>query len=168
MIEFARIVQLHLARYPLMRPQDFCKLAYQSEFGPEHMIAAEQAVSGRLLAEWQSGHLPVVAVNPEPIGNGLCRFYLTDAYDPAKATPVLARLFIQSAHEHRGTPEGLAERLELFRKLPVEGMEAWLAQYKRQGYPPMHHSDTYREAYHPHYRVLREPLAQELPGLLST
>jgi hypothetical protein len=166
MIEFERIAGFHRTRYPLMRPQDFGKLAYQSEYGPEHMVADERAAAARILEEWQAVSGAGAPCGSEPIGNGLCRFHLIGGYDPAKAAPVLAKLFVQSAAEHRGTQEGLLARLEILRRMPVEGMEAWLAAYRRQGCPPVHHSDAYRGAYGPHYRVLREVLALRLPALL--
>ena len=34
--EFQTVLREHLARYPLMEPQDCAKLAYQSTFGPAH------------------------------------------------------------------------------------------------------------------------------------
>ena len=36
---FPALARLHARRYPLMAPQDFGKLAYQSEFGPGHMVS---------------------------------------------------------------------------------------------------------------------------------
>lgn len=39
---FADILAAHLAAYPLMRPEDAYKLAYQSEFGGGHMVTDEQ------------------------------------------------------------------------------------------------------------------------------
>ena len=44
MTEFERVVRDHGARYPIMLPQDYGKLAYQSEFGPAHLITDERAV----------------------------------------------------------------------------------------------------------------------------
>ncbi len=34
---FLQIVRDHRARYPLMQPQDYGKLAFQSEYGPKHL-----------------------------------------------------------------------------------------------------------------------------------
>ena len=165
MTEFERVVHDHGVRYPIMLPQDYGKLAYQSEFGPAHLITDERAVTERILSEWRaaSGYDP--PCNPEPIGNGLCRFHMTDAFDPAEAAPVLAALFIRSAKEHAGTREGLLARLAVLQSLPVAGMEAWLAGYKKNGCPPVRHSEAFRTAYRPHYRVLCEPLARSFPAL---
>ena len=39
--------------------------------------------------------------------------------------------------------------------------------YRRQGCPPVHHSPAYREAYDPHYRVLRTAYGGYFPALLA-
>ena len=51
MTPFSEIVQAHAARYPAMTPQDYAKLAYQSEFGPEHMVSSRERVCAGLAAE---------------------------------------------------------------------------------------------------------------------
>ena len=159
MTEFLQIAQEHQRRYPLMQPADFGKLAFQSEFGPEHLLSDEQTVVRRIRQEWETVPDAVPARNPEPIGNGLCRFHLTrEAFSP-EAVITLARLFIRSAAEHRGTAAGLEARLNALESLPVEGMRVWLQAYRRQGCPPVHHSDAFRLSYQPHYRVLLETQA---------
>ncbi|WP_337549370.1 hypothetical protein, partial [Dysosmobacter welbionis] len=45
--EFQTVLREHLARYPLMEPQDCAKLAYQSTFGPAH--AAGEHEPGQFL-----------------------------------------------------------------------------------------------------------------------
>lgn len=165
MTEFERIVRDHGARYPRMLPQDYAKLAYQSEFGPAHLVTDELEVIESILTEWQTVSGVNPPCNPEPIGNGFCRFHMTDAYDPVKASPVLAALFIRSAGERTGTHEGLLARLDVLRRMAIEGMEAWLDAYRQRGCPPVRHSEAFREAYQPHYRVLLESLARRYPAL---
>ncbi|MBN1778153.1 MAG: hypothetical protein JW811_08540 [Clostridiales bacterium] len=135
MTDFSAIIRIHRARYPLMRPQDYGKLAYQSEFGPGHMIANERDAEIRLLEEWQGVSDAAVPCNPETIDNGLCRFHLTDALFSPENANALARLFVRSAREHAGTREGLEARLVTLARLDVEGMKAWLETYRRQGLP---------------------------------
>jgi hypothetical protein len=165
MQNFIEIIRIHAARYPLMLPQDYGKLAYQSEFGPAHMITDEAAVASSILAEWQTVSPSIAPCNPEPIGNDLCRFHLTKDTCSADTAAILAGLFIRTATEHTGTDAGLQARLELLSRLPVNGMQAWIAEYRRRGCPPVHHSKTFRDAYHPHYRVVLESLANRLPVL---
>ena len=68
---FLEIARVHWARYPAMEPQDFAKLAYQSTFGPAHMVQSPDKVLAALLEEHKkAGTEPIP---PESIGNGLCR-----------------------------------------------------------------------------------------------
>ena len=159
MTEFEQIALAHRERYPLMRPRDFGKLAYQSEFGPEHMVTNEREIAAYILREWQAVSANAVPCNPEPIGNGICRLHLARETSSQEAAAALAELFMQSAREHTGTPEGLQKRLEILSRLPVSGMGAWLEAYRLQGCPPVHHSEEFRAAYQPHYRILLTPLA---------
>ena len=158
MTEFAKIIQEHRERYPRMEPQDYGKLAYQSEFGPEHLVQDGEFVLRYLEQERAelSEHCP--AVPPEPIGNGLCRVYLSNDTD----LPTLGEAFFRSAQEHKGTPEGLERRLALLETLDVPGMTEWLVQYRAVGCPALRHSQTYRDAYHPHYRVVKAEYAEQM------
>ena len=47
--EFQTVLREHLARYPLMEPQDCAKLAYQSAFGPAHAAGDRGDVLRQLL-----------------------------------------------------------------------------------------------------------------------
>ena len=49
-LNFLEILQTHAARYPLMQPQDYAKLLYQSEFGPRHLLTTPD----NLEQEWQA------------------------------------------------------------------------------------------------------------------
>ena len=159
MKEFELILQEHSVRYPKMEPQDYGKLAFQSEFGPEHLVSDVDSVLPYLKQEWSELPADCPAIPVEPIGNGLCRFHLSACTE--EQLPVLAELFCRSAQEHRGTREGLDARLELVRGLNVPGMEQWLADYVAQGCPAVRHSQTFRDAYEPHYRVIKLEYAEE-------
>ena len=83
------------------------------------------------------------------------------------AAPLLADLLLLTAAEHHGTAADLEECLTAAEALPLPGMADWLAVYRRQGCPPVHHSPAYREAYDPHYRVLRTAYGGYFPALLA-
>ena len=159
MKEFELILQQHSARYPKMEPQDYGKLAFQSEFGPEHLVTDVEAVLAYLKQEWSGLPQGCPAIAPEPIGNGLCRLHLSACTE--EQLPRLAELFCRSAQEHKGTHEGLHVRLELVRALNVPGTEEWLAEYAAKGCPMVRHSQTFRDDYEPHYRVIKLEYAEE-------
>lgn len=197
---FTQILKEHLRKYPLMEPQDFGKLAYQSAFGPEHLIAdsiqkncADAQIHGSptvgkiMMQEWQELVGESTPRMPEAIGGQFCRFPLS-ACESADAVELLAELFIASANKMQGSTDGiqgnadgmqekedetqgnaagLQIRLEQIERLKIAGMAEWMTEWKQKGCPPVHHSETYRNAYHPHYRLLRKAYADYFPALLA-
>ncbi len=175
------ILSLHRQRYPLMEPADYGKLIYQNEYGPEHMISSPDQVLRRLTQEWEeaaTGQNPPCAPSIEEIGNHLYRFHLTADYDPSIAAPLLARLFCLTGKQRRGTSEGLKKKLAVLREQGQQpgfpAPEPWLSGYIRSGCPALHHSEAFRQAYAPHYRILRDeyaiyfPILDRIEGLLRT
>lgn len=162
--DFLTIAAEHWARYPLMEPRDFAKLSYQSEFGPAHMVRSQDRVLAALLAERKEAGAEPKPL--EPIGNGLCRFPITQALSTLWELPLIGRMFTRTMALTEGTEAGLLEKLEQLASLPVPGLEEYLEVWRREGCPPVHHSETFRNAYRPHYRVLRTDLARFLPALI--
>ena len=152
------ILKQHAARYPQMEPTDAVKLIYQNEFGGGHLIADEAACLAYLRAEHEK--TPATPYYAEDLGNGICRVYLGGIQD----VEALGRAFLESAAKHKGSLPAFLEKLEKLRKVTREGvfafapedLESYLAEYEKAGYPPVSHSEAYRNAYHPAYRVIRK------------
>ncbi len=166
MSSFREVLSGHRSRYPLMQPQDYGKLAYQSEFGPEHLAPDGEMARRSILEEWRSVPPADPVRPPEPIGGGVYRFHLAPGGGTEGAAALLARLFCLTARSHRGTAAGLAEKLRLLGALELPGMADWLADYRGRGCPPVRHSPQFRAAYRPHYRLLRDAYACYFPALL--
>ncbi len=149
----------HAARYPRMEPQDFGKLIYQSEFGPGHFIKDRQSALSYLQKERKEIVKGGTPEKPEPIGNTFCRFPLSFCRAGQKAEELLTDLFVLTAQSHTGTMDGLLEKLSLIKSLKIPGMEEWADAWQSAGCPAVHHSKRYREAYRPHYRLLRRDYA---------
>lgn len=167
MTPFQTILSAHLARYPNMAPADCAKLAYQHRFGPAHLISDEQAALTALRQEWEqvptgSPHRP-----PEDIGNGLCRFHLNDIPEKDLGAYILVKLFILTANEYAAGEGELYGELSALEKLPLPGMEEYLRGYRERGCPPVRHSEGYRLAYAPSYRLLKWEYARLFPVLLE-
>lgn len=160
--DFGQIIEKHRNWYPLMEPQDFGKLAFQSEFGAEHMVCDEKQAESFLMEEWsalprdravdvwQEGQEPVLQVS-----GSLCRFPLS-VCRTVDDVRLLAHLFVVTADKYKGTVDGLEEKLDQIKALHIPGMEEWAARWKQEGYTPVHHSRIYRENYQPHYRLIRK------------
>jgi hypothetical protein len=143
-----------------MKPGDEVKLIYQNEFGGGHLIRDEAACLRFLQREYDSieknRDLPI----GEDIGNGILRVNLA-ALKPEDLER-LGAVFLRSAAEHTGDPARFLEKLDVLRTLTREGvfafgtqeLESYLEDYGRAGYPPVSHSDFYREKYKPAYRIV--------------
>lgn len=164
---FSAVLADHAARYPAMEPRDFAKLAYQSVFGPEHLLRDPEAFQAALDREWAEAEGPAPAPNPEAVGGGLCRFHLGAEADRSPAVPLLTRLALRTAREHTGGPAELDRALAALEGLSRPGMGAFLDRWRREGCPPVHHSDAFRAAYRPHYRLIRLSYGGYFPALLA-
>lgn len=163
MNELERILKDHAMRYPLMEPADAVKLIYQNEFGGGHLIRDEQAVRNYLRQEYAgSAHDPSLP-RYENIGNGLVRVHLAALNEADLGA--LAEDFIRSAASHRGNQLCFLQKLAVLQQMTQAGifrfdsdaLKLYLEEYARAGYPMVSHSEAYRQAYHPAYRVVSAP-----------
>ena len=155
------ILRIHAMKYPLMEPTDAVKLLYQNEFGGGHLIRDEEKCLSYLCREYES---QIQTNEPllEDIGNGLVRVNLRALDAHGYSPEQLGRDFIRSAAAHRGDLNSFLKKLELLRTLTGEGvfsfslreLEDYLLPYREAGYPMVSHSETYRAAYAPAYRIV--------------
>lgn len=165
------ILLAHAEKYPKMEPTDGVKLLYQSEFGGGHLILDEAACLHFLREEYavtpQQSGIPLT----EDIGGGICRVDLAALDAHGISVEALGQAFLQSAAIPRGSMNSFRKKLELLTDLTAEGKmpfssEAllnYLAQYEAAGFPPVSHSEAYRQAYHPAYRVIDPNILKKVP-----
>ncbi len=165
-VDFLQILEEHQQRYPLMRAQDYGKLAYQNVFGPSHITLDMEHTLSFIQEEWEAVPVDSPPLPPEPIGNGLCRFHLTKGYDKAAAAPILAGLLQLTAKEHQGSVADFREKLTMLQARNIAGMSEWLSTYDWTKCPPFHHSPLFNKTYQPHYRLLKWEYAQFFPAML--
>lgn len=153
------LIRTHLTKYPLMELTDMIKLLYQNEFGPGHMISDESESLKRLTEEWES--LPRLSSSPltEPIGNHLVRVHL--AALNREELSLLNAMFCRTAGQTQGNREQFMKRLDCL-SLYFPHADGFLTDYKKRGCPPVGHSNHYRKAYQPAYRVISESYASFL------
>ena len=150
----------HAKRYPLMQPRDAVKLIYQNEFGGGHLIRDEEACLNYLRREYADLEKDPTAPMYEDIGNGIVRVNLAAVRE--EDLEQLGQDFIASAAKHKGTLDSFLNKLEVLQTLTTEGMFAfdldalntYLSEYKAAGYLAVSHSEQYRQAYKPSYRVI--------------
>ena len=154
----------HFDRYPQMQPQDAVKLIYQQEFGPGHLVKDEMKAMEYLRQEMAGVGEPMPGeALYESIGNGLCRLNLRPC--KAKGIPLedILRLFAETANGTQGDKKKFSAGIHVLQKLAEEDetpfepvlLDIFLAKYPKSC-PAVHHSDAYRLAYQPAYRVVSQ------------
>jgi hypothetical protein len=160
-----RLIDDHLARYPAMQPADVHKLLYQGVLGPEHLIASPEAFAARLRVEY--GAVPPDVVDPlwEPVrpDGALGRVNLRPFKARGGDVERLIAACLETAGRTWGKPAGLRAAWATFVELcqsgrwaafPLAGVLAMSDRLEAEGFPPIHHSITYRQAYRPAYRLV--------------
>lgn len=161
MEELEQILREHAKRYPKMQPTDAVKLIYQNEFGGGHLIRDEEAVLNYLRREYASVQKDPSAPLYENIGNGIVRVNLAAVKE--ENLEQLGRDFIRSAAEHKGNLQSFKKKLSVLLELAKRGvftfgiddLRTYLAEYETAGCPAVSHSQQYRAAYQPAYRIIK-------------
>lgn len=164
MEELEQILLRHARRYPVMEPTDAVKLIYQNEFGGGHLIRDPEAMLDYLRLEYASVEKQPGAPMQESIGNGIVRIALASL--PPEDLEKLGQCFLRSAAAHKGSMDSFLSKLALLRAMTFQGsmpfsmeaLDAYLKEYQKAGFPMVSHSEAYRRAYAPAYRVVRKDL----------
>ena len=157
------ILLFHFARYPKMTPQDAVKLLYQSAFGPGHLIRDEGMARARLaeeLAATPEHNEPLL----EDIGGGYARLHLGAAKAQKLPLDTIFARFFASAQAACPGKAAFEAGLSCLEGLTAQGrapfapaaLAAYLTEYRAEGCPMVSHSQTYRDHYHPAYRVVKK------------
>lgn len=156
----------HVRRYPLMEPRDAVKLIYQNEFGGGHLIRDAEGCMAYLSREYASTVQKPDAPLAESIGNGMVRIHLAALDAHHFSVQELCDIFIRSSSRHRGNMDAFQAKLLVLKELTQAGnmpfspeaLDEYLAACEKAGFPAVSHSEAYRSAYHPAYRVVEASL----------
>ena len=166
----------HGQAYPSLQIADIFKYLFQSAFGCEHLVSSEEMAIAYIRREAALCGTSPAAESPavEPLDGDFARVHLA-TLGAGLSPETLAKLFCRSANAGDPSPEArllrqekaiadLEEKLGVARdmiaaeELPGELSEfdTALATWREHGYPAIHHSETFRAAYAPAYRVVCE------------
>lgn len=159
MKNFKDIILYHIEKYPEIMVEDLYKLLFQASFGPGHLINdCDRALN--YLKEELSLELKD-DIKHEEIGNGYIRLYL-NGYNIEDADWILKMMldsikiekdidFFMNAYEQSCDVIKTKKGNE-FLKAFIEFVEKMISL----DLPAVHHSETYRKKYNPHYRVIKK------------
>ncbi len=163
--DFEKILLYHFEKYPLMTPVDAVKLCYQSAFGCGHLVKNKDFALSMLKKEIDETTQELDAQLFEPIGEEYVRLDLHKAKALGISEEKIAKIFIESANS--GEKTELEPKIEVLKKLAKEGKTPfseksfleYLSGYKGE---MVSHSEEYRKAYAPAYRVVLKKLSENL------
>lgn len=158
-----------LRLHPSITPQDLAKLCYQAARGAEHLLSDPDSARWYLAHEMEATEASKEIPLYEAISPDMTRVNLAAWKSCGLTADDLFPLFLATAS---ASPEGedrLPDYLAQVSSLMADGAfsvssrdwEAFLARYKNMGMPAVHHSDAYRRAERPAYRIVHAELLRE-------
>lgn len=171
--EPATFIREFVARYPHATLQDIYKGEFQDQFGPSHLLSNREAVMSYILRElsmadtlggdycepcgWQKRYW---RVNLSVIrDNILSADDFVDAFmaSAPDTLPTLSQAWIDEWHSLRATVKEVCPNLESY-----AADSARIEQLHSEGNYVMHHSRTFNMHHHPHYRIMRNDIVQQV------
>ena len=157
--------QLHL--HPAMQPRDVIKLCYQAARGAEHLLADLTRARAYFDAEYAATPADTSLPLFESLSENVARMNLAVWKAANLPAEWLFRMFVHTAR----VPMGGAELLESYiaaASAIVGDLPGWketLAAWHGAGMPAVHHSEEYRTAENPAYRIVNRHFRCILPLL---
>lgn len=158
----------HYQQYPQLQIQDVFKYIHQSSFGCEHMVSSLEAATEYIREESRGICKSDVLI--DRLDGNYSRVHL--AYLEQGLTPdTLGRLFFASAKNEPDGKEKPEYKLSVAKELvhekllpfPQDEFDEAVKAWQDKGYPALHHSDIFRSAYSPAYRVISNRFVPFLP-----
>jgi hypothetical protein len=154
-----------------MQLDDIYKLLHQAALGPGHAVDNPAATRKRLDEELATlGEAPAEllqdVISPDGrLARVHLRPYLASGGDP----DTLHRAFVATANSYPASPDKLAKFCGCLGDLAAAGgipfareeVIAYFGKIARDGYPAVRHSEAFRVAYRPAYRVVAVDLLQK-------
>jgi len=174
-----RLIAEHQARHQHFDVRDAYKLIYQGIFGVAHILENREAAQQYLQTEFD-------AVEPSPNEPLLEEISLNGEVVRVNLRPFKAQQFplhrlfevmVQTAEEIQGSQEEFMRLWGQFTTLVREKrlafdrqtLDTFDAEVRAANYPPVHHSEGYKRANRPAYRVVKRSIFQRMfrPGNTS-
>ena len=166
-MNFTAYVEEQLRLHPAAQSQDVIKMCYQAARGAEHLLS--DTTHARAYFDQEYAATPADSTQPlfEAISADVCRVNLAAWKAASLPAEWLFRMFAHTASVPMGGAELLeqyiAEAAVVASALP--GWEEALAAWKAAGMPAVHHSERYRAAEKPAYRIVNGRFRDILPIL---
>jgi hypothetical protein len=166
------LLQQHATWYPLVEQRDIYKLVYQGIMGSEHLISSPQGFINSLVEEFEPLQADPSARLLEPIrpDRALIRVNLRPYKALHQPVEVLVPGLLETARVFNGDLEEFksvwmrfvrACEQGQFSSFEVSEVYVFTTWIEGLGFPAVHHSEAYRRAYQPAYRLISARLAAQ-------
>ena len=150
----------HCSKHPQLQISDLFKYIYQSAFGCEHLVTSFERALAYIESEYQTAKF-TDGDEIESLDGDYSRVCLS-IINKGISAKTLAKIFVNSSKTEIHGAERLQEKISVAKELVSEGslpfttsdFEQELSNWKSLGYPAIHHSIDYKNAYYPAYRVI--------------
>lgn len=173
------LIDQHLQRYPRMEARDVYKLLFQGVLGSEHLIASPESFAQYLKEEFSQVGMAISepvfdAIRPD---ERLWRVNLRPYRDAGGTFPNLleaALLTGRMSWQSQRTFCAIWDRFldlcvhQQWPSLQLEAAQEFHLVVVQHGFPAVHHSSAYGEAYHPAYRLVAAEFKPALEELCSS
>jgi len=174
-ISFESCLSQQLSMHPAIQIQDLVKLSYQAAYGAEHLLSDMDGAYRYFMQEFEDT-APATGELYENISPDYARVNIAAWKQCGLSAKWLFEMFKASAAPAENGKDRLLENLgkaEASLECANISKDAWhkyIADYEKRGMPPVHHSEEYRHAEKPAYRLVHRRLLRLLPVLkrLST
>lgn len=168
----------HYKKYPELQLQDIFKYIYQSSFGCEHMLSSYETAVDYIRKEYENAVFSLQL--SDKLDGEYSRVHFSVLQQGLRAE-TFAKLFYLSAKKEANSKAELKKKIAAVKELVTDAilpfsaaeLEKELERWHKNGYSAVHHSDAFRLAYKPSYRVIADefvaflPLFIELDKMLS-
>jgi len=152
-------------RYPHATLQDVYKTCFQDFFGAEHLLRDTAAAHRYLLYEIEATRAQDLNAMPiyEPTGfrHRFTRVNLSLVHSGEMTENELWTRFIEAAGTNNAFSDNWAEEWAKVEAIAVEVQPVWAdstlqteLRYAASVQSPVRHSETFRQTYNPHYRII--------------
>lgn len=155
-MDFSTCLLEQLRLHPAMQPRDVIKLCYQAARGAEHLLS--DIARARTYFDLEYAATPADASLPlfEPISEHVARVNIAAWKAANLPADWLFRMFVHTASVPMGGTELLTQYVDEAAAI-AGSMPGWaetLSAWREAGMPAVHHSEAYRAAEKPAYRIV--------------
>ena len=163
----------HYKTYPKLQIQDVFKFLHQSALGCEHLVPSLEKATEYIKEEYNRG-ITENKIFIEKLDGDYSRVHLS-CMDYGVSAQALGEMLFLSAKKEIDGQSKLKQKLKTAEKMITENLLPFnidefisaAQKWEKEGFPAIHHSEIFREAYKPTYRVVSDKYAELISDLIN-